>query len=323
MRAIIPAAGIGTRLRPHTHTLPKVLLNVAGKPVLGHIIDGLLENGINELTIIIGYQGEKVSKYVEARYDIPTKFVFQEERKGLGHAVGLGLEETDDPVLIILGDTIFDADFNDILTVKDSVIGVAEVEDPRRFGVVEVEEGVVTRLVEKPEHPPSNLAVVGLYKINSQARLKSAVQETVDKGITTKGEYQLTDALQVLIDWGETIKTAKVNGWYDCGKKETLLKTNRYLLESMKKTYEIEGSLVVPPVYIGENCTIKNSIIGPYTTIDDDSTMKHSLVRNSIVGAGSKLDGCNLDNSLIGENAEVVGLAQQLNIGDHSEVDFN
>ncbi|HKJ68565.1 MAG TPA: sugar phosphate nucleotidyltransferase [bacterium] len=323
MRAIIPAAGIGTRLRPHTHTLPKVLLNVAGKPVLGHIIDGLLENGISELTIIIGYQGEKVSKYVDSCYDVPTKFIFQEERKGLGHAVGLGLEETDEPALIILGDTIFDADLNNILSHDDTVIGVTEVEDPRRFGVVEVEGDVVTRLVEKPDDPPSNLAVVGLYKINSQARLKSAIQETVDKGITTKGEYQLTDALQVLIDRGEIIKTAKVKGWYDCGKKDTLLETNRYLLKSMDKTYEIDGSTVISPVYIGNNCTITNSIIGPYTTVDDNTTVRHSIIRNSIIGAGSKLEGCNLDNSLIGENAGVVGVAQQLNVGDHSEVDFS
>jgi len=322
MRAIIPAAGVGTRLRPHTYTLPKVLLNVAGKPVLGHILDGLIEYGIDELTVIIGYQGDKVSRYINERYDLPAKFVVQEERKGLGHAIGLGLEKSDDPALIILGDTIFDVDFNGFLQSSETTLGVTEVEDPRRFGVVEVQDGQVIRLLEKPDDPPSNLAVVGLYKIQNQARLKSAIEELIEKDITTKGEYQLTDALQLMIDQGEKIRISMVNGWYDCGKKETLLETNRYLLQAMDNHYQVDGSMIIPPVYIGENCDIKNSIIGPYTTIDNRAYVENSIVTNSIIGPGARLEGCNLENSLIGEEAHVVGLAQHLNVGDHSEVDF-
>jgi len=322
MRAIIPAAGIGTRLRPHTYTLPKVLLNVAGKSVLGHILDGLLEYGIDELTVIIGYQGDKVSKYIKDHYNIPAKFVVQKERKGLGHAIGLGLEESEDPALIILGDTIFDVDLNTFLRAPETTIGVTEVDDPRRFGVVEVTDGLVSRLVEKPDDPPSNLAVVGLYKINNQARLKAAINDLIEKDITTKGEYQLTDALQILIDRGEKIRISMVNGWYDCGKKETLLETNRYLLQAMNNNYTIDGSMIIPPVYIGKNCDIKNSIIGPYTTIDNGAHVENSIIRNSIISPGARLEGCNLENSLIGEEAHVVGLAQHLNVGDHSEVDF-
>lgn len=322
MRAIIPAAGIGTRLRPHTYTLPKVLLNVAGKPVLGHILDGLLEYGIDELTLIIGYQGDKVSNFVKEHYNIPAKFIVQEKRKGLGHAVGLGLEDIDEPALIILGDTIFDVDFKNFFQTPETAIGVTEVDDPRRFGVVEVKDGFVSRLVEKPDDPPSNLAVVGLYKIKSQARLKAAIDELIAKDITTKGEYQLTDALQLLIDQGEEIRVSMVKGWYDCGKKETLLETNRYLLQEMNNNYSVDGSMIIPPVYIGENCDIKNSIIGPYTTIDNGSHVENSIVRNSIIGPGAQLEGCNLEVSLIGERAHVVGLAQHLNVGDHSEVDF-
>jgi len=322
MRAIIPAAGRGTRLRPHTHTLPKVLLNVAGKPVIGHIIESLQKDGIDELTVIIGYQGEKVSNYIDTHFDIPTKYVTQYERKGLGHAIGMGLEDVDEPALILLGDTIFDADFAEILEVDGTTIGVTEVEDPRRFGVVEVEGDRVTKLVEKPDDPPSNLAIVGIYKIASQRRLKSAIDEIVEKEITTKGEYQLTDALQVMIDRGEEIRISKVTNWYDCGKKGTLLETNRYLLQSKQNGKEIEGSIVIPPVYIGENCEFENSIIGPFTTIDDNAAVKNSIISNSIVGADAKLTGCNLEGSLIGEAAVVRGLVQHLNVGDHSEIDF-
>lgn len=323
MRAIIPAAGRGTRLRPHTHTLPKVLLNVAGKPIIGHIIEGLQKDGIDALTVIIGYQGEKVSDYIDANFDIPAKYVIQHERKGLGHAIGMGLEDTDDPALILLGDTIFDADFADILEIDGTTIGVTEVDDPRRFGVVEVDGALVTKLVEKPDDPPSNLAIMGIYKIASQRRLKSAIDEIVEKDITTKGEYQLTDALQVMIDHGEKIRISKVKGWYDCGKKETLLETNRYLLQSKHNGREIEGNIVVPPVYIGENCEFENSIIGPFTTIGNNTSVKNSIISNSIVGPGTKLTGCNLEGSLIGEAAVVRGLVQHLNVGDHSEIDFS
>lgn len=323
MRAIIPAAGIGTRLRPHTHTLPKVLMNVAGKPILGHITDSLVESGVDGLTVIIGYQGDKVREYLNAEYSIPIDYVIQEERKGLGHAVGMGLEESDSPALIILGDTIFDADFTDILNANETTIAVTEVEDPRRFGVVEMENGRVKRLVEKPDDPPSNLAIVGLYKINSQKQLKAAINKTVEKDITTKGEYQLTDALQLMIEDGVNISVSRIKGWYDCGKKGTLLATNRYLLENMGKTYEIEGSTIIPPVYIGDDCTITHSVIGPHTTIDHNSVVENSVIQDSIVGASSTLSNCNLSHSLIGEETVVQGQPQQLNLGDHSEIEFS
>jgi len=322
MRAIIPAAGVGTRLRPHTYTLPKVLLNVAGKPIIGHIVESLIKSGITELTAIIGYQGEKVSEYLSNNFDIPTKYVVQEKRKGLGHAIGMGLEDTDEPALILLGDTIFDVDFSEILGLEHTAIGVTEVDDPHRFGIVEVEGDTVTRLVEKPDDPPSNLAIAGLYKINSQRRLKAAVDEIVEKDITTKGEYQLTDALQVLIDQGEKIVISPVNQWYDCGKKETLLETNRHLLKTKQNGMEIEGNTIIPPVYIGKNCDIKNSIIGPYATIDNGTVIQHSIVRDAIIGPHAQLLGCNLEYSLIGEGAIVKGNVQHLNVGDHSEIDF-
>ncbi len=323
MRAIIPAAGIGTRLRPHTHTLPKVLMNVAGKPILGHIVDSLVESGIDELTVIIGYQGEKVRRYLNSHFSLPIRYVVQEERKGLGHAVGMGLDDAETPALIILGDTIFDADFSDILQAEENTIAVKEVEDPRRFGVVEMESGKVIRLVEKPSDPPSNLAIVGLYKMNNQRALKTAIDDTVAQDITTKGEYQLTDALQLMIEDGTEITVSRIKGWYDCGKKETLLATNRYLLEQMDKAYEIEGSTIIPPVYIGESCQIARSIIGPHTTLDDGTVVENCIVRDSIVGPNTRLVDSNIHLSLIGEEAVVHGKVQQLNVGDHSEIEFH
>ena len=322
MRAIIPAAGVGTRLRPHTYTLPKVLLNVAGKPIIGHIVESLKNNGITELTVIIGYQGKKVSKYLDARFDLPTKYVVQENRKGLGHAIGLGLEDSDDPALIILGDTIFDVDFSEIINTRQTAIGVTEVDDPTRFGIVEVDGNRVTRLVEKPDDPQSNLAIAGLYKINSQRKLKAAIDEIIEKDITTKNEYQLTDALQVLIDQGEELVISPVKQWYDCGKKETLLETNRHLLKQQQNHVQLEGCAVISPVYIGENCKISHSVIGPYATIDDRTVIENSIVQDAIVGPKARLIGCNLEYSLIGEKAVVKGNVQHLNVGDHSEIDF-
>lgn len=322
MRAIIPAAGVGTRLRPHTYTLPKVLLNVAGKPIIGHIVESLISHGITELTVIIGYQGEKVSEYLNSNFDIPTQYVVQENRKGLGHAIGLGLEDTDEPALIILGDTIFDVDFSEIINQEHTAIGVTEVDDPSRFGIVEMEGDTVKQLIEKPDNPTSNLAIAGLYKINSQKRLKAAIEELIEKDITTKNEYQLTDALQIMIDRGETLVISPVKRWYDCGKKETLLETNRHLLKQQGNHVELEGCTIIPPVYVGKGCKISHSVIGPYTTVDDGAVIENSIVQDAIIGPKAQLLGCNLRYSLIGEEATVRGNVQQLNVGDHSEIDF-
>ena len=201
MRAIIPVAGVGSRLRPHTFTLPKVLLNVAGKPILGHILDKIIGEGIHQGTIVVGHMSELIKEYVAETYpSFKAEYVEQGERLGLGHAIYLSRNTLDnEPVLIILGDTIFDVDLSPVLRQQYSSLGVKAVDDPRRFGVAEMQNGSIVRLVEKPEQPASNLAVVGLYYIRNPRLLVSCLNELVERDIRTKGEFQLTDALQMMI----------------------------------------------------------------------------------------------------------------------------
>jgi glucose-1-phosphate thymidylyltransferase len=228
--AVIPAAGVGTRLRPHTHSMPKVLLHVAGKPMIAHILDDLPALGIREAVLIVGYLGELVQQYVQRAYpELKVHFVEQPERLGLGHAVALAAPyAADRPVLVILGDTIFEADLKSVMSSRVNRIGVKAVEDPRRFGIVELDgNGRVTRMVEKPEDPTTNLAITGIYYFADAAPLFSALQEIMQQDIRTKGEFQLTDAMQKMIEHGAEFTTFSVEGWYDCGKTETLLETNR------------------------------------------------------------------------------------------------
>jgi glucose-1-phosphate thymidylyltransferase len=323
MRAIIPVAGVGTRLRPHTYTLPKVLINVAGKPIIGHILDKIIADGIDEATIVVGYLGDKVEEYVRRNYRIKFDFVYQEERKGLGHSIYLAQKTSDRrPVLIILGDTIFDVDLTPVLNSEYTSIGAKIVDDARRFGVVEVESGFVTKLVEKPETPTTNLAVVGLYYVKHPQLLKECLEEIIRKDIRTKGEYQLTDGLQLMLERGEKMTTFRVDGWYDCGKPETLLSTNQHLLDKKSTERKINGVVVIPPVYVSTNCEIARSIIGPYTTIADGAIIEDSLIRNSIIGEESRVQGALLENSIICNNAVVRGTFKRVNAGDSSEIDF-
>ncbi|MBI4546905.1 MAG: NTP transferase domain-containing protein [Ignavibacteriae bacterium] len=323
MRAIIPVAGFGSRLRPHTYTMPKVLLNVAGKPIIGHILDKIIADGFDEATIIVGYLGEKIREYVQSAYNIKVDFIEQEERKGLAHAIYLARGVfSHEPVLIILGDTIFDVDLKPVLRDRFTSIGVKHVEDPRRFGIAEMRDGFVSRLIEKPEHPTSNYAIVGLYWIQRPKLMEECIKELIEKGTKTKGEYQLTDALQLMVERGEKIKTFNIDGWYDCGKPETLLATNRHLLDKKSTSVATDGVVVVPPVYISQKAKITNSVIGPYATIADGTMITDSIIRNSIVGEEAQVHRALLDNSIIGNSAIIKGAFKRINLGDSSEIDF-
>jgi glucose-1-phosphate thymidylyltransferase len=323
MHAIIPVAGIGSRLRPHTYTLPKVLINVAGKPIIGHILDKVIEDGFDKATIIVGYMGEKIREYVSSHYHINVNYVEQEERLGLGHAIYLARESfSTEPILIILGDTIFDVDLKTVIQGQHSAIGVKRVDDPRRFGVAELQDGFVSKLIEKPEHPTSNFAIVGLYWIRNPKLLVKCIDEIVSRDLKTKNEYQLTDALGLMLAGGEKIRTFNVDGWYDCGKPDTLLATNRHLLEKKPLNRVLDGVVTVPPVYISERAKVSNSVIGPYATIADGASVTDSIVRDSIVSEDAKVSKALLDNSLIGNNAVVRGMYKRVNVGDSSEIDF-
>lgn len=323
MRAIIPVAGIGTRLRPHTYTLPKVLLNVAGKPILGHILDKLIEEGITSATIIVGYMGELVQEYVTQNYTLDVEFVEQPVREGLGHSIylakgSLGAE----PVLIILGDTIFDVDLRPVLAGEYSSLGVKEVADPRRFGVVEMEGEFVRHLVEKPEVPPTNLAIAGLYFIKHPQLLAECLTELVERDLRTRGEFQLTDALQMMLERGEKFTTFLLEGWFDCGKPETWLETNRHLLDRRPLHREIDGVVVIPPVHISPTADIQRSIIGPYATIADGAVIHDAIVTDSIVCSNAKVDHAVLRESIIGNDAVVRGSSHRVNTGAHSELEL-
>jgi glucose-1-phosphate thymidylyltransferase len=267
--------------------------------------------------------GDLVEDYVRRNYSMNVTFIYQEERLGLGHSIWIAREHITDnePLLIILGDTIFDVDLSLATNSRFSTLGVKSVDDPRRFGVVELEKGFISRLIEKPENPTTNLALVGLYFINNPTLLVDSLQTLIDNNIRTRDEYQLTDALQMMIDKGEKFTTFPVEGWYDCGKPETLLSTNRYLLDG-KSTYKTpEGAVIIPPAFVAENAIVERSVIGPYTTVASGATVIDSVVRDSIISDGATVTASTLEQSIIGNNAIVKGKFSRLNVGDSSEID--
>lgn len=331
MQAIIPVAGAGTKLRPHTYTQPKALIPVAGKPILSFILDELKNSGVTEYIFVIGYLGEKIRDYVEKKFpDLKVKFVEQEAREGIGHAIWLteSVVNKKEEVIIVLGDSVFDADMKSIVESEYSLLGVKKVEDPRSFGVAEVnEDDFISRVEEKPQIPRSNLALVGLYKIKETPVLYDSLNHIISNNIRTRNEFQLTDAIMRMIDIGVPFKPFKLNNWFDCGKKEVLLETNKTLLRktgfATLRNPRYERTIIIDPVNIGENCKIANSIIGPNVTVGDNATVLNSIISESIIGNYTQLDGVNLSNSVIGSDAFIRGHSQSLNIGDNTEMDLS
>lgn len=325
MRAVIPAAGIGKRLRPHTLNVPKVMINLAGKRLIGHVLDEVENAGVTSVSIIIGYKGEQVEEYVNRYYShLRLDYPFQKERKGLGHAVLQGLEDKDESVLILLGDTVFDVEFKNFVSHGENAIAVVKVDDPRRFGVAEIDaNNRVLKLVEKPEDPKSDLALAGMYFIKDQRILKSAIEKLIADDITTRGEYQLTDALQLMIEQGQNIQAVEINGWYDCGTKESLLDSHRYLLDRHLPTKHTGDAIIHPPVFIHAEAKVKNSVIGPNVTIDKGADIEGAILTETIVGKGAHIKNIILSNSLIGDHAGVEGEQRSINVGDYSEIKLN
>ena len=332
MKVVIPVAGAGTRLRPHTYTQPKPLMPVAGKPIICFIIDKLAEAGLTDFVFVIGYLGEKVRDFIEQRYPhLQTEFVYQEHREGSGHAVWTAHEaiEDEDEVFIAFGDTIFDADLRQMIDCEHSCIGVKKVSDPREFGVAEFDEnGIVTRMVEKPRIPKSNMAIVGLYKVKEVRALLRSVERLMQNDQRTVGEIQLTDALQYMVEQGIRFQALPVNNWFDCGRKEVLLETNAMLLGQRGYATDefslpnFENTIIIHPVAIGQNCRIANSIIGPHVTIGQNVNINYSIVKDSIIGNFASLDDVVLRHSVIGSDATIKGMNLSLNIGDNTEIDF-
>ncbi len=322
MNLILPTAGMGTRLRPHTFSKPKPLVTVAGKPVLGHVLDDLVALPMEKVVFIVGYLGEQIERYVRAEYDLPAEFVVQHELKGQAHAIHLARGLVRGPTLIVFVDTLVEADLRKLEHVgADGVLHVKEVDDPRRFGVVQVEDGRVVRLIEKPASMDNRLAVVGLYYLRDIDWLFAAIQELMERNLQTRGEFWLADALQLMIDQGARMVAEPVAVWEDCGKPETVLQTNRYLLDK-GRTHMVPAanSVIIPPVHIHKGAVIENSVIGPHVSIGGGSVIRNSIIRNSIINGGAEIEDAMLEESLIGENAQVTGDFQRLNVGDSSEV---
>ena len=325
MKVIIPLAGKGTRLRPHTHVTPKPMLRIAGKPVMAYILDDLQRLGnVSEVIYITGHLKEKVERYARGAYDFPARFIEQEVQNGTAGAVELAKPYVQEPVLIIFVDTIFDADLSVIKsTDADGIIWTKEVEDYQRFGVVVTDpHGNMTRIVEKPSTPISKRANIGLYYVRNWQLLYEGIDWVMHQPMN-KGEYYLTDAFQYMIDHGARIRAIDVAGWYDAGKLDTLLETNRAILQrgrARRPTSVPPGVRIFDPVYVEDGVTLEASTIGPNVSLGAGTVVTGSTLRNTIVGVKALIKGATLDQSMIGDEAVVDGLVGEATISDHSEV---
>ena len=299
MKALIPVAGLGTRLLPHTNRYQKTLLPVAGKPVIDHIVPPILAAGIKEITFVIGHLGQQVIDHMKS-YNGCFNFVVQEEKMGLGHAILQGLTDEDTPVLVQLGDTIFHIDLSTVILSDVNQIAVGKVEDPSRFGIVELEHDRIVRFHEKVANPPSNLAITGLYYFTSQRKLKAAIEHLMEQDLRTKGEYQVTDAMELMVAAGEPFRAVIIDTWYDVGVPETFLETNRLLLKPDHETYP--GVIFIEPVYVKPGCQLNNATIGPYVTIMDHCHIENCTIKNSIVLQNSTLTNQQIEGKIIGED---------------------
>ena len=336
MKIIIPAAGTGTRLFPQTHTKPKSMVYIAGKPIIGHILDRMIDLEPEEIILVVGYRKEQVISYVDEHYrDIfSIRYVDQKERLGLGHSIFLTHDMVGDSnIMIALGDMIFKSGYLDFYEQHRKngpcagSVGVREVDEPRKYGIVEMEpaSSCIKQLEEKPKHPTSNLGISGVYFVQDTPMLFCCLSWMLENNINTRGEYQLTDALQEMIRRGSKLKVFTVSSWYDCGHARSLLATNRVLLdeqEGVNDANEIVDSAVLHPVAIGANTRIINSVIGPHTSIADSAVIENSIVSDSVIGSGTYISKMNLQSSIIGDDAKLIGKHNSMNIGDSSSIEF-
>jgi glucose-1-phosphate thymidylyltransferase len=322
MQVIIPLAGKGTRLRPHTHLVPKPMLKVGGRPVMDWVMDRMPGLNVTELIFITGHLKEQVEAYSKSRYGIPARFIEQKVQDGTAGAINLARPYVKEPILIIFVDTVFEADLTLInRTDADGIIWAKEVEDYQRFGVVVTDkDGFMTKIVEKPSTPISKLANIGLYYIRDVDTLWKGIDHTLASA-PHKGEYFLTDAFQFMIDQGKKILTAEVAGWYDCGKLDTLLETNEILLKKgAARRKEFPGVTIHDPVYIEDGVTIARSEIGPNVTLEKGTTVEDSRLSHTVVGTGSTIRKSTLHRSMLGDRVSVTGFKGSTTLGADSEL---
>lgn len=321
MNIIIPVAGEGTRLRPHTYTAPKSLIYVAGKPILGHILDSLKKLPIESITIVHGAKGQAIIDYCKQRNEI-FRFIYQEKRLGLGHAVYTGAKDLKGPTIVLLGDTIIDYDYTKFKNSAENILAVKAVDEPRRFGIVETKGSKVIGLEEKPARPKSNMAITGLYFFLDIKIVYDAIACIMRKKIKTKGEYQITDALKILLRKNEPFRATKINKWFDCGTADALLETNRHLLIKTHHVKKRKDCIAIPPVFIADSAQITHSIIGPNVSVGEQVQISHAIIKDAIINCRAKVTNALLTGSIIGEEAGVRGGYKKLSVSDHSVIEF-
>jgi glucose-1-phosphate thymidylyltransferase len=322
MQVIIPLAGKGTRLRPHTHLVPKPMLKVAGRPVMDWVMDTLAPLEVSELIFITGHLKEQVEEYARSRYPYPSRFIEQKVQDGTAGAVNLARPFVREPVLIVFVDTVFEADLSIINSSSaDGIIWAKEVEDYQRYGVVVTDaKGYMTRIVEKPTEPISRLANIGLHYVRAVDALWRGIDHVLASP-PNKGEFYLTDALQHMIEHGGRIQTAEVSGWYDCGRLDTLLETNEILLnKGAARRRDFPGVTIVDPVLIEDEVTIERSTIGPNVTVERGSRITGSHISHTLLGSEARIADSQLHGSMLGDRVVVRQFKGRASLGDDSEL---
>ena len=333
LKIVIPMAGFGTRLRPHTWSRPKQLMSLAGKTVLEHVLDQFKSLPADldiEYIFIVGYLGEKIEAFMDKEYpDLKVRYVVQAEMRGQSHAIYLAKEYLTGPMLMVFADTLIETDLSTLGQEEiDAIAWVKPVPDPRRFGVTEIgDNGLVTRLIEKPKEMHNNLAIVGFYYFKHSEDLITAIETQIEQNTQLKGEFFLADAVNILLQRGTKMSTQRVDIWLDAGTPEAVLDTNHYLLDHGKSNgsepTQKNGVTIIPPVFIHPEAEVKASVIGPYTSIGAGCKVNNAIIAESILEDGSQVSNVILESSLIGQAAAVTGCPNSLNVGDNSAINFD
>lgn len=323
MDIILPVAGFGTRLRPHTWSKPKPLVSVAGKAMLAHVLDRVMPVNPEKIVFITGYLGDQIEAWARANYpDVELVFVEQPEMLGQSDALYRTREYVSGDALMLFPDALFEADFSGLENKEiDGVAFTKHVEDPSAYGVALLENGFITKMIEKPSEPVSNEALIGIYYFRSMPDLFSAIEEQMAKEIKTKGEYFLADAIQIMIDRGAKFEIDQISVWEDCGNVEALLDTNRYLLSNEPPSpAQRPGSLIVPPSFVHREAKLEDAVIGPYASIGAGTVVRNSVVRDSIIEEDSEIVDAILQRSVVGSQTTIHGSARSISVGDNGKV---